>query len=236
MSAAPSKKRPASRCPASSTSTACVASGSIHFLPSGASTLFHKQGGLGSCRDPIDTHICHAVADQGLISVAVEVRNLYGKLGPYPYPASPNDVISTLDYLHANKAALAISKIVLFGYSFGACINNTVAMMCKEAGQLHLFDGAGREGEVVAMANLVPYSEPPLLPLRRRHLPRAQDLDRDGVQPAAAAALPVLGRERRLLAGPQDGVLLRPSHRSHRQALGGPAALDRPRHHRAAAR
>jgi acetyl esterase/lipase len=96
--------------------------------------------------------LLHAVDDQfvrwrdelaagGLVVVGVEFRNSGGKLGPYPFPAGLDDCTSALLWLHAHRARLGVSTIVVSGESGGGNLTLATALRAKRDGNLDAIDG-----------------------------------------------------------------------------------------------
>ena len=53
------------------------------------------------------------LSKEGAIVVGVQFRNGAGSLGPHPFPAGLNDCMSGLQWVHENRGARNISKVML---------------------------------------------------------------------------------------------------------------------------
>ena len=56
---------------------------------------------------------------RSLVVVGVEFRNAAGVLGSHPFPAALNDCTSALEWMHAHRDDLGVSKLVVSGESGG---------------------------------------------------------------------------------------------------------------------
>lgn len=81
------------------------------------------------------------LAATGLVVVGVEFRNAGGKLGPHPFPAGLDDCTAALEWLHANRAALGVSRIVVSGESGGGNLTLATAMRAVKDGRADRVDG-----------------------------------------------------------------------------------------------
>ncbi|MCU1394815.1 MAG: alpha/beta hydrolase [Ilumatobacteraceae bacterium] len=107
---------------------------SILHLHGGAMVMFAAAGvGYQRWRD--------SLAATGLVVVGVEFRNGAGRLGPHPFPAGLHDCVSALEWLHAHRKELLVSKIVVSGESGGGNLALATALLSKREGSLGLIDG-----------------------------------------------------------------------------------------------
>lgn len=81
------------------------------------------------------------LAATGLVVVGVEFRNAAGALGNHPFPAGLSDCAAALNWVHANRAQLGVSKVVLAGESGGANLSLATALEAKRDGRLGSIDG-----------------------------------------------------------------------------------------------
>jgi acetyl esterase len=100
-------------------------------------------GGMSVLRagGPVSSNWRNLIASHGMICVGVEFRNSAGALGPHPFPAGLNDCYTGLEWLHNQRAALGISKIIVAGESGGANLSLALAFKCKRLNTLHYLDG-----------------------------------------------------------------------------------------------
>ncbi|KAK5687097.1 hypothetical protein LTS10_001234 [Elasticomyces elasticus] len=69
-----------------------------------------------------------SLALQGLVAISVDFRNAYSTGKHNPYPAALNDCASAVQWIHARKSSLGITKLVLQGESGGANLALTTAL------------------------------------------------------------------------------------------------------------
>ena len=81
------------------------------------------------------------LASRGVLVVGVEFRNSGGVLGPHPFPAGLDDCTSALQWLHANRAPLGVSAIVVSGESGGGNLTLATTLRAKRDGHLDAIDG-----------------------------------------------------------------------------------------------
>ena len=81
------------------------------------------------------------LAAAGVIAIGVEFRNAAGSLGPHPFPAGLDDCASGLQWVHDNREALGISKIVVSGESGGGNLTLATTLKAKRDGRLDQIDG-----------------------------------------------------------------------------------------------
>lgn len=81
------------------------------------------------------------LAATGMLAIGVEFRNGGGALGNHPFPAGLNDCASAVQWAHANRAALGISKIVVSGESGGGNLALATALKANREGWIDQIDG-----------------------------------------------------------------------------------------------
>jgi len=81
------------------------------------------------------------LASRGVVVVGVEFRNSGGVLGPHPFPAGLDDCTAALQWLHANRATLGVSAIVVSGESGGGNLTLATTLRAKRDGHLDAIDG-----------------------------------------------------------------------------------------------
>ncbi len=81
------------------------------------------------------------LASRGVVVVGVEFRNSGGRLGPHPFPAGLDDCTAALRWLHANRATLGVSAIVVSGESGGGNLTLATTLRAKRDGHLDEIDG-----------------------------------------------------------------------------------------------
>ena len=105
----------------------------VHTHGGGMAMLEASDGNYVRWRDEL--------AATGLVVVGVEFRNSAGKLGSYPFPAGLNDCASGLQWTHAHRDELGISKIVISGESGGGNLALATPLKAKQEGFLDAIDG-----------------------------------------------------------------------------------------------
>ena len=105
----------------------------VHIHGGGMAILGASDGNYVRWRDEL--------AATGLVVVGVEFRNTAGKLGRYPFPAGLNDCASGLQWTHAHRDELGISKIVISGESGGGNLSLATTLKAKQDGFLDAVDG-----------------------------------------------------------------------------------------------
>ena len=106
--------------------------------------IVHTHGGgmvLMTAQDPMFVRWRDALADMGLVVVGVEFRNGGGRLGNHPFPAGLNDCASAAQWVHANKASLGVTSIVISGESGGGNLSLATTLKAKREGWLAQIDG-----------------------------------------------------------------------------------------------
>ena len=81
------------------------------------------------------------LAASGMIVVGVEFRNAAGVLGDHPFPAGLDDCTAALEWMHANRERLGLSKLVVSGESGGANLSLATTLRAKRESRLHMIDG-----------------------------------------------------------------------------------------------
>jgi acetyl esterase/lipase len=106
--------------------------------------VLHLHGGgmaLLSAADDQFVRWRDELAAAGVVAVGVEFRNSAGKLGPYPFPAGLDDCTSALVWLHAHRARLGVSTIVVSGESGGGNLTLATALRARRDGNVDAIDG-----------------------------------------------------------------------------------------------
>ncbi len=122
--------------------------------------VLHIHGGgmaILQASDPNYVHWRETLASLGLVCVGVEFRNAAGVLGPHPFPAGLNDCTSALLWMHANKAELGVSKIVVSGESGGGNLTLATTLRAAQEGNLAMIDGVYAQCPYISGA----YADPP---------------------------------------------------------------------------
>jgi len=77
----------------------------------------------------------------GFVVVGVEFRNSSGSLGRHPFPAGLDDCMAGLEWVHAHRERLGVSKIVLAGDSGGGNLSMAACLRAKREGKLGMVAG-----------------------------------------------------------------------------------------------
>ena len=78
---------------------------------------------------------------RSLVVVGVEFRNAAGVLGCHPFPAALNDCTSALEWMHAHRDDLGVSKLVVSGESGGGNLTLATSLKASQDGRLDMIDG-----------------------------------------------------------------------------------------------
>ena len=81
------------------------------------------------------------LAATGMVVVGVDFRNAGGAAGLHPFPAGLDDCCAAVQWIHANRAELGISTVVLQGESGGANLVLATTLRAKRDGFLDAIDG-----------------------------------------------------------------------------------------------
>jgi acetyl esterase/lipase len=81
------------------------------------------------------------LAAAGLVVVTVGFRNAWTAGGLNPFPAGLDDCSAAIDWVHAHRDDLGITKVVLQGESGGANLVLACALRAKREGRLAAIDG-----------------------------------------------------------------------------------------------
>ncbi len=92
-----------------------------------------------------------------LVVVGVEFRNAAGALGCHPFPAALNDCASALEWMHAHRDHLGVSKIVVSGESGGGNLTLSTTLKARRDGRLDMIDGVYAQCPYISGA----YASPP---------------------------------------------------------------------------
>ncbi len=106
--------------------------------------IFHTHGGgmvILQASMGVYAHWRDRLSAAGMVVVGGEFRNGAGVLGNHPFPAGLSDCKVGLDWVHANKTELGISKIVLSGESGGGNLALALTLRAKNEGQLDKVQG-----------------------------------------------------------------------------------------------
>ncbi|MGY1807685.1 alpha/beta hydrolase fold domain-containing protein [Blastococcus sp. SYSU D00669] len=81
------------------------------------------------------------LAATGMVVVTVGFRNAWTAEGLNPFPAGLDDCSTALDWIHAHREQLGITKLVLQGESGGANLVLATVLKAKREGRLDRIDG-----------------------------------------------------------------------------------------------
>lgn len=81
------------------------------------------------------------LAARRLVVVGVEFRNAAGALGCHPFPAALNDCTSALEWMHAHRDDLGLSKLIVSGESGGGNLALATTLRARRDGRLARIDG-----------------------------------------------------------------------------------------------
>ena len=97
----------------------------------------------------------------GMVVIGVEFRNAAGALGCHPFPAALNDCTAALEWMHANRDELGVSKLVVSGESGGGNLTLATSLKARREGRLDRIDGVYAQCPYISGAYA---SMPPELP------------------------------------------------------------------------
>ena len=106
--------------------------------------ILHTHGGgmvFLTSADPPFVRWRNSLAELGTVVVGVEFRNGGGVLGNHPFPAGLNDCASAARWVHAHRAELGISSVVISGESGGGNLCIATALKADREGWLDAIDG-----------------------------------------------------------------------------------------------
>ncbi len=106
--------------------------------------VLHLHGGgmtLLSGSGPAYVRWRDELAAKGMVVVGVEFRNASGVLGTHPFPAGLDDCTTALEWMHANRERLGLSKVVVSGESGGGNLTLATTLRAKREHRLHMIDG-----------------------------------------------------------------------------------------------
>lgn len=103
------------------------------------------------------------LAATGMVVVGVEFRNAGGKLGAHPFPAGLDDCTAALEWLHARRGELGVSKIVVSGESGGGNLTLATSMRAVKEGRADRVDGVYAQCPYIS--NLYDVTPAPLVSL-----------------------------------------------------------------------
>ena len=101
------------------------------------------------------------LAALGMVVIGVEFRNAAGALGCHPFPAALNDCTAALEWMHANRDGLGVSKLVVSGESGGGNLTLATTLKARQDGRLAMIDGVYAQCPYISGAYASP---PPELP------------------------------------------------------------------------
>jgi acetyl esterase len=129
--------------------------GVVHLHGGGMVILEAAGAGYARWRDEL--------AATGMVVVGVEFRNGGGKHGPHPFPAGLNDCTSALQWVHANRATLGVSKLIVSGESGGGNLTLATTLKAKRDGRISQIDGVYAQCPYISNAYAAPIAELPSL-------------------------------------------------------------------------
>ncbi len=122
--------------------------------------IVHLHGGgmvMGSADDPTIARWRKSIAEMGLLVVGVEFRNGGGRLGNHPFPAGLDDCATAARWVHAQRARLGVSALVVAGESGGGNLSLATALKANREGWIDAVDGVYALCPYISGA----YSDPP---------------------------------------------------------------------------
>lgn len=84
---------------------------------------------------------CEVLAAAGLIVVQADFRNAWTPAGRNPFPTGLDDCTACLEWVHARRAELGITKLVVQGESGGANLTLATTLLAARDGRLDRIDG-----------------------------------------------------------------------------------------------
>ena len=126
--------------------------------------ILHIHGGgmvILSAAGASYRHWRDSLAALGLVVVGVEFRNAAGALGCHPFPAALNDCTSALEWMHAHREDLGLSKIVVSGESGGGNLTLATTLTARRDGRLGMIDAVYAQCPYISGSYASP---PPELP------------------------------------------------------------------------
>ena len=108
---------------------------------------------------------------RSLVVVGVEFRNAAGVLGCHPFPAALNDCTSALEWMHAHRDDLGVSKLVVSGESGGGNLTLATSLKAGQDGRLDMIDGVFAQCPYISGTYASPPPEPDVAARERRLLP-----------------------------------------------------------------
>ena len=84
---------------------------------------------------------CEALAGVGLIVVQADFRNAWTAAGRNPFPTGLDDCTTCLEWVHARRAELGITKLVVQGESGGGNLTLATTLQANRDGRLDRIDG-----------------------------------------------------------------------------------------------
>ncbi|MGY1746540.1 alpha/beta hydrolase fold domain-containing protein [Blastococcus sp. SYSU D00695] len=93
---------------------------------------------------------CTDLAAAGAVVVQVDFRNAWTPEGAHPFPATLDDCIAALSWVHDHRDELGIGAVVLQGESGGGNLALATALRAKRDGLLHAVDGVHVHAPLIA--------------------------------------------------------------------------------------
>ena len=112
--------------------------------PTSLPGVLHLHGGgmtLLGTEGPAYARFRDELAATGMVVIGVAFRNAAGAHGAHPYPAGLNDCTSGLEWAHAHRDQLGLSKLIVGGESGGANLSLAATLKAKRDGRLEMIDG-----------------------------------------------------------------------------------------------
>lgn len=94
-----------------------------------------------STSNPVHMRWCKSIAATGLVAIAVDFRNAWEPAKANPFPTGLNDCAAAVQWIHANRTDLGISKIILQGESGGGNLACATAIKANREGWVRCIDG-----------------------------------------------------------------------------------------------
>lgn len=112
-------------------------------VSSAPGVMYTHGGGMTILRtdSPVHNRWCEALAGAGVIVVQADFRNAWTTAGRNPFPAGLDDCTACLEWAHAHRAELGITKLVVQGESGGANLTLATTLRAAREGRLDRIDG-----------------------------------------------------------------------------------------------
>lgn len=106
----------------------------VIYLHGGAMTML-------SAFNKVHRRWCEDIAATGVVTIGVDFRNAYAADGGHPFPTGLNDCSAAVQWVHARREELGITKIVLMGESGGGNLALATTIKARRDGTLDAIDG-----------------------------------------------------------------------------------------------